>query len=59
MKAGSRGMTDGRERFGVRRALVVLQVALSLVLLVGALLFVAQPAQPDARSTPGSGRTAC
>jgi predicted permease len=40
MKAGSRGMTEGRERFGIRRALVVLQVALSLVLLVGALLFV-------------------
>jgi predicted permease len=39
MKAGSRGMTDSRERFGVRRALVVLQVALSLVLVVGALLF--------------------
>jgi putative ABC transport system permease protein len=39
MKSGSRGMTDGRERFGVRRALVVLQVAVSLVLLVGALLF--------------------
>ena len=39
MKAGSRGMTDGHERFGVRRALVVLQVALSLVLVVGALLF--------------------
>src|SRR5581483_5898640 len=30
----------GRERFGLRRALVVTQVALSLVLLVGALLFV-------------------
>ena len=40
MKAGSRGMSDGRERFGLRRALVVLQVALSLVLVVGALLFV-------------------
>jgi predicted permease len=39
MKTGSRGMTDGRERFGIRRALVVLQVALSLVLVVGALLF--------------------
>ena len=38
MKAGSRGTTDGRERFGLRRALVVLQVALSLVLVVGALL---------------------
>jgi putative ABC transport system permease protein len=32
-------MTDSRERFGIRRALVVLQVALSLVLVVGALLF--------------------
>jgi len=40
MKSGSRTMTDGRERFGVRRALVVTQVALSLVLIVGALLFV-------------------
>jgi predicted permease len=39
MKAGSRGMTDSRERFGLRRGLVVLQVALSLVLVVGALLF--------------------
>ena len=35
-----RGLTDSRERFGLRRALVVLQVSLSLVLLVGALLFV-------------------
>jgi predicted permease len=40
MKAGSRGTSDTRERFGLRRALVVLQVALSLVLVVGALLFV-------------------
>lgn len=40
MKAGSRGITMGRERFGFRRALVISQVALSLVLLVGALLFV-------------------
>jgi putative ABC transport system permease protein len=40
MKAGSRGATDTRERFGLRRTLVVVQVALSLVLLVGALLFV-------------------
>ena len=40
MKTGSRTTTDGRERFGVRRALVVAQVALSLVLVVGALLFV-------------------
>src|SRR5262249_11998267 len=40
MKSGSRTMTEGRERFGMRRALVVIQVALSLVLVVGALLFV-------------------
>ena len=33
-------MTAGRERFGLRRALVSTQVALSLVLLVGAILFV-------------------
>jgi predicted permease len=34
-----RGLTADREKFGLRRALVVAQVALSLVLLVGALLF--------------------
>ena len=40
MKAASRGLSDSRARFGMRRALVVAQVALSLVLVVGALLFV-------------------
>ena len=40
LKADSRGMTASRERFGLRRMLVVSQVALSLILLVGALLFV-------------------
>jgi predicted permease len=40
MKASGRGLTEGRERFGLRRALVAGQVALSLVLVVGALLFV-------------------
>jgi putative ABC transport system permease protein len=40
MKSGGRGTTDTRERFGLRRALVVAQVALSLVLVAGALLFV-------------------
>jgi predicted permease len=40
LKSTGRGMTAGRERFGLRRALVVSQVAMSLVLLVGALLFV-------------------
>jgi predicted permease len=39
LRSGGRSMTDGRERFGLRRALVVAQVALSLVLLVGTLLF--------------------
>jgi putative ABC transport system permease protein len=40
MKSGGRGVTSSRERFGLRRALVVAQMALSLVLVVGALLFV-------------------
>ena len=39
MQASGRGMTAGRERFTLRRALVVVQVALSLVLVAGALLF--------------------
>jgi predicted permease len=39
MRAGGRGLTLGRERFSLRRSLVVAQVSLSLVLLVGALLF--------------------
>ena len=40
MRSSGRSTTAGRERFGLRRALVVLQFALSLVLLVGALLFI-------------------
>jgi len=40
LKDAGRGMTASRERFGLRRILVVAQVALSLTLLVGALLFV-------------------
>jgi putative ABC transport system permease protein len=40
LKTASRGTTAGRERFGLRRMLVVSHVALSLVLLVGSLLFV-------------------
>jgi predicted permease len=39
LKAGSHGMTASRERLGLRRVLVAFQVALSLVLLTGALLF--------------------
>ncbi len=40
MKAAGRGLTADRQRFGLRRTLVISQVALSLVLLVGAMLFV-------------------
>lgn len=40
MRSGGRGMTAGPERFGIRRSIVAAQVALSLVLLVSALLFV-------------------
>jgi predicted permease len=40
MKAGGRGLTGGRERFSMQRLMVVAQIAVSLVLLVGALLFV-------------------
>ena len=39
MQAGGRSSTDSHERFTFRRALVVIQVALSMVLIVGALLF--------------------
>jgi len=40
MRAGGRGTSAGRERFGLRRALVATQVSLSFVVLVAALLFV-------------------
>ena len=39
MQSGSRSTTDSRQRFTARRALVVVQVALSLVLVIGAVLF--------------------
>src|SRR5262249_20650366 len=39
MKTGGRGTTDLQGRFGTRQLLVIVQVALSLVLLVSALLF--------------------
>jgi putative ABC transport system permease protein len=40
MKAGGRGASADRSHFGARRILVVTQVALSLMLVVGAFLFV-------------------
>ena len=40
LKSGERGIAGGRERFSVQRLMVVTQIAVSLVLLVGALLFV-------------------
>ena len=39
MQSGGRSSTDAHEAFALRRGLVVLQVALSMVLVVGALLF--------------------
>lgn len=39
LQAGGRAGTEGHEAFALRRALVVVQVALSVVLVVGALLF--------------------
>jgi predicted permease len=40
MNAGGRGLTGAREGFALRRILIVAQVSLSLVLLMGAVLFV-------------------
>ncbi|MGA8593180.1 MAG: ABC transporter permease, partial [Bryobacteraceae bacterium] len=40
LKQAGRSTTPGRERFGLQRMLVVAQISLSLILLVGSLLFV-------------------
>jgi len=40
LKAGSRGTTGDRSRFSLQRLMVVVQVSVSFMLLVGALLFV-------------------
>ena len=40
LKSGERGVVGNRERFFVQRAMVITQIAVSMVLLVGALLFV-------------------
>jgi predicted permease len=40
LQSGSRGATGGKERISLRRILIVSQVGLSVVLLMGALLFV-------------------
>lgn len=40
MKSGGRGMTTGRESFSLQRVMVVAQIAVCLVLLAGAALFI-------------------
>ena len=40
MRSAGRGLTAGRDRFSLQRMMVVTQIALSLVLMVGAMLFV-------------------
>jgi predicted permease len=40
LKSGARGVVGNRERFSLQRAMVITQIAVSMVLLVGALLFV-------------------
>lgn len=40
MRTGGRSMTAGKERSGLRRALMVVQIASSVILLIGASLFV-------------------
>lgn len=40
LRSGERGVVGSRERFSVQRLMVVTQIAISMVLLVGALLFV-------------------
>ncbi len=40
LKSGERGVVGNRERFSVQRTMVIIQIAVSMVLLVGALLFV-------------------
>jgi predicted permease len=39
LREGVRGITSGRSRFGLRQVLVISQIALSLMLTVGAMLF--------------------
>jgi predicted permease len=40
LKSGERGVVGNRERFAAQRGMVITQIAVSMVLLVGALLFV-------------------
>ena len=40
MKSGGRGMTTGRESFSLQRVMVIAQIAVCLVLLAGAALFI-------------------
>jgi putative ABC transport system permease protein len=52
LKSGSRSLTAGQATLGLRRALIASQVALSLVLLVGSLLFI-RSLQNLLRAEPG------
>jgi predicted permease len=40
LKSGERGVVGNRERFSLQRAMLITQIAVSMVLIVGALLFV-------------------
>jgi predicted permease len=40
LKSGGRGMTAGRESFSLQRVMVVVQIAICLILLTGAVLFI-------------------
>ncbi len=61
MRASGRGLTAGREKFSLRRMLVVAQVAMSLVLLAGAMLFVRSLAETAGGRSgfPAGGNRGC
>ena len=50
IKVAGRGLTAGRDRFFVQRLMVITQIAVSLVLLAGAFLFVQLSKSDDVRS---------
>lgn len=58
IKANARGIAEGHSRFNLGKWLVILQIALSLVLVVGAGLML-KHSRTCHRSTPGSNGTVC